>query len=75
MSREEQIIREHIQQITERMDGILAYELYMADNDCPLPAKEAKELDFRWEQLQNNKVELMSVLAEIQDVPIEDLVL
>lgn len=75
MSRAEQIVKEHIKQLSERIDGIIEYELYMADNDCPLSTKEAKELDSRWQDLQSRRVELISILAEIQGVEIEDLVL
>lgn len=75
MSRAEQVVREHIKQLSERIDGIIEYELYMADNDCSLSTMEAKELDSRWQDLQSRRVELISILAEIQGVEIEDLVL
>lgn len=75
MSKAEQIVREHIKQLSERIDGIIEYELYMADNDCTLSTKEAKELDSRLQDLQSRRVELINILAEIQGVNIEDLVL
>ena len=71
----EEIISKRIHEIDGIMDAIVEYQLDMADNDCPMSAKEAKELDNRWTDLFNRKCELMGILAEIQEVSIEDLVL
>lgn len=71
----QEIISKRIHELDGIMDTIVEYQLYMADNDCQMSAKEAKDLDNRWTDLFNRKCELMGILAEIQEVSIDDLVL
>lgn len=71
----EEIISKRIHELDGGMDAIVEYQLDMADSDCPMAAKEAKDLDNRWNDLFNRKCELMGILAEIEEVSIEDLVL
>lgn len=66
MSKAEEIIKKHITELNEQLDGIVAYELDMADLDCPLSKRERKTNDRKWKELMACKVELLSVLAEIQ---------
>lgn len=74
MSKAEQIIKKHIEELENRLDGILAYELDMVDLGCPLSDSEREANDRKWKDLMSRKVELMAVLAEIKNVAIEDVV-
>ena len=74
MSKAEQIIKKHIAELENRLDGLLAYELDMVDLGCPLSDSEREANDRKWKELMSRKVELMAVLAEIQEVAIEDVV-
>ncbi len=71
----EHIISKHIHDLDKRMDSIVEYELYMVDNDCVLSDEESKDLDQRYHALLERKCELMGILAEIEDVAIEHVVL
>lgn len=74
MSKAEQIIKRHIEELENSLDELLAYELDMVDIGYPLSYRERESNDRKWKDLMSRKVELMAVLAEIQEVAIEDVV-
>lgn len=74
MSKAEQIIRKHIEEMEQLADSLISYELDMADMGCSLSKTEREQNDRRWQEYQARRYELIQVLAEIKSVAIEDVV-
>lgn len=72
MSRAEEIIVKHIQNLERRRDLELEFQVWAEDNDYEYDEKES---DDKWREYTNRKFELLTVLAEIRDCDIDDLVL
>lgn len=72
MSRAEEIIVKHIKELERRRDGELEFQVWAEDNDYEYDEKES---DDRWREYKDRRFELLTVLAEIRDCDIVDLVL
>lgn len=72
MSRAEEIIVKHIKELESRRDKELEFQAWAEDNDYEYDEKES---DDRWREYTDRKFELLTVLAEIRDCDIIDLVL
>lgn len=74
MSKAEQIIRKHIEELEQLADSFIDYELEMEALGCPLSDAELENNDRMWHEYKARKYELKTVLAEIKSVAIEDVV-
>ena len=74
MSKAEQIIKKHIAELEHMCDSLIDYELEMADMGCPLSKAERDNNDRKWKEFQARRYELIEVLAEIENVAVEDVV-
>ena len=74
MSKAEQIIRKHIEELEQQADSLIDYELEMADMGCPLSKAEREYNDRKWKEFQARRYELIEVLADIKNVAVEDVV-
>ena len=74
MSKAEQIIKKHIKELEHMCDSLIDYELEMADMGCSLSKAEREQNDHRWQEYQARRYELIEVLAEIENVAVEDVV-
>lgn len=72
MSKAEEIIVKHIKELERRRDGELEFQVWAEDNDY---VYDEKESDDRWREYTDRRFELLTVLAEIRDCGIDDLVL
>lgn len=72
MSRAEEIIVNHIKELERRRDGELEFQVWAEDNDY---VYDQKESDDRWREYTDRRFELLTVLAEIRDCDLDDLVL
>lgn len=72
MSKAEEIIVRHIKELERRRDGELEFQVWAEDNDY---VYDEKESDDKWREYTDRRFELLTVLAEIRDCAIEDLVL
>lgn len=72
MSKAEEIIVKHIKELERRRDGELEFQVLAEDNDY---VYDEKESDDRWREYTDRRFELLTVLAEIRDCDINDLVL
>lgn len=74
MSKAEQIIRKHIEELEQLADSFIDYELEMEALGCPLSDAELENNDLMWKEYRARRYELIQVLAEIKSVAIEDVV-
>lgn len=72
MSRAEEIIVKHIHELERRCDKELEFQVWAEENDYVYNEMES---DDRWREYTNRKIELLTMLAEIRDCDIYDLVL
>jgi hypothetical protein len=72
MSRAEEIIVKHIKELESRRDAELEFQVWAEDNDY---VYDQKESDDRWREYTDRRFELLTVLAEIRDCDLDDLVL
>lgn len=72
MSKAEGIIVKHIKELERRRDRELEFQVWAEDNDY---VYDEKESDDRWREYTDRRFALLTVLAEIRDCDILDLVL
>lgn len=72
MSRAEEIIVKHIRELEARRDKELEFQVWAEDNDYEYDHERSNQT---WTELTDRRFELLTVLAEIRDCAIEDLVL
>ena len=72
MSKAEEIIVKHIKELERRRDDELEFQVWAEDNEY---VYDEKESDDRWKEYTDRRFELLTVLAEIRDCGIDDLVL
>lgn len=74
MSKAELIIRKRINAYDTLMDGIIEYELQMEEEGIERNEPAYIDSEKRWHEYVCIKCELVSVLAEIKGVAIDELV-
>ena len=73
MSKAEQIIRKHIEELDAQMESVMSYEFEMEEMGMPLSKAELEHNDRKWMQLAIRKHELQEILAEIINVDVHAL--
>lgn len=73
MSKAEQIIRKHIEELDAQMESVMSYEFEMKEMGMPLSQAELENNDRKWMQLAIRKHELQEILAEIINVDVHAL--
>lgn len=73
MSKAEQIIRKHINELDAQMESVTSYEFDMEEMGMPLSQAELENNDRKWMQLATRKHELQEILAEILNVDVHAL--
>ena len=74
MSKAEQIIKKRIEAYDTLMDAIIAYELEIEEEGIELNESAYQDSEKRWHEYFCIKCELVSVLAEIKGVAVDELV-
>ena len=72
MSKAEEIIVRHIKELEYQCDKELEFQIWAEDNDFEYDHEAS---DKRWTELTDRRFELLTVLADIRECSIEDLVL
>lgn len=73
MSKAEQSIRKHIEELDAQMESVMSYEFEMEEMGMPLSQSELENNDRKWMQLAIRKHELQEILAEIINVDVHAL--
>ena len=73
MSKAEQIIRKHIEELDAQMESVVSYEFEIEEMGMPLSQTELVNNDHKWMQLAIRKHELQEILAEIINVDVHAL--
>lgn len=73
MSKAEQIIKKHIEELDAQMESVMSYEFEMEEMGMPLSQSELENNDRKWMQLAIRKHELQEILAEIINVDVHAL--
>lgn len=72
MSKAEEIIVKHIHELEHRRDKELEFQIWAEDNEYEYDQERSNQT---WTELTDRRFELLTVLAEIRDCTLEDLVL